>query len=312
MSPIQAVTVENLSHHYGSHQALKNVSFSVETGHIFGLLGPNGGGKTTLFRLLCTLLPVQSGRLSILGLDVLKNPNEVRKRIGITFQSPSLDDRLTVRENLKYQCYLYGIQGSRMNSRIDSLLEKLGLTDRKNDVVKSLSGGLKRRVELAKGMLHEPEVLLLDEPNTGLDPGARKDVWTYIKQLTESGQMTVIVTTHLMEEAENCDQLGILDRGNLVAQGTPAQLRESIGGDCITIHTESPEALSDKIQNAFQVTPQQIAGTIRIEQSSGHELVKEIVDQFSDDIQSIVLGKPTLEDVFISKTGHQFWEEEAS
>jgi ABC-2 type transport system ATP-binding protein len=304
-----AVNVENLSHRYGSHEALKDACFSVETGKIFGLLGPNGGGKTTLFRLLCTLLPIQTGKVSILGLDVLQKPDEVRKHVGITFQSPSLDDRLTIRENLKYQCYLYGIHGKQMHQRIDSLLEKLGLADRKNDYVKSLSGGLKRRVEIAKGMLHNPEVLLLDEPNTGLDPGARKDVWTYIKQLRDVQNMTVIVTTHLMDEAENCDQLGILDHGVLVANGTPDELRESIGGDCITIHSDDPDSLLVKIENAFQLTPQKLGSLLRIEKSSGHELVRDIVDQFSDDIRSIVLGKPTLEDVFISKTGHQFWEE---
>ncbi len=304
-----AVNVENLSHRYGSHEALKDVCFSVETGKIFGLLGPNGGGKTTLFRLLCTLLPIQSGKLSILGLDVFQKPDEVRKLVGITFQSPSLDDRLTIRENLKYQSYLYGIRGKQMHQRIDDLLEKLGLSDRKNDYVKSLSGGLKRRVEIAKGMLHNPEVLLLDEPNTGLDPGARKDVWTYIKQLRDVQNMTVIVTTHLMDEAENCDQLGILDHGVLVANGTPDELRESIGGDCITIHSDDPDALLVKIESAFQLTPQKIGSLLRIEKESGHELVRDIVEQFSDDIRSIVLGKPTLEDVFISKTGHQFWEE---
>ncbi len=199
MSLSAAISVRGLSHRYGSRQALDNLDFDVTSGEIFGLLGPNGGGKTTLFRILATLLPVQEGQVELLGLDVAREPEHVRTQIGVTFQSPSLDRKLTVRENLATQGALYGLSGSHLAGRIDTLLSRLGLADRARDRVESLSGGLARRVEIAKGLLHDPRVLLLDEPSTGLDPGARLDLWQYLRLLREEAGVTVLVTTHLME-----------------------------------------------------------------------------------------------------------------
>ena len=305
-----AIDVWGLVHHYGKHRALAGVDFQVPPGEIFGLLGPNGGGKTTLFRLLSTLLPVQEGDVSVLGLDVRKQQAEVRRRIGVTFQSPSLDAKLTVLENLRHQGHLYGLSGSELRTRIERLLERLGLTDRQRDRVESLSGGLKRRVEIAKGLLHDPALLLLDEPSTGLDPGARHDLWRYPKQLQSEANVTVLVTTHLMEEAERCDRLGILDVGQLVAMGTPDELRAEVGGDCLTIHCENPEELAGQIATEFDVMPKQLGGTLRIERDRGHRLVGELIEKFPDAITSISIGKPTLEDVFIARTGHRFWDEE--
>lgn len=306
-----AVIVSDLRHQYGDREALRGIDFQVAQREIFGLLGPNGGGKTTLFRLLATLLPVQSGHIELLGTNVATGPQVVRQLIGVTFQSPSLDGKLTVLENLRHQAHLYGLSTKRAAGRIDSLLGQLGLSDRRNDVAGTLSGGLKRRVEVAKSLIHSPRILLLDEPSTGLDPGARHDLWEYLTRLRAIEGTTILVTTHLMEEAERCDRLGILDQGRLVAMGTPDELRLSVGGDCLTIETSAPATLSDKIADRFQLTPRRIGDSLRIERQAGHELLRDIVAAFPQDISAISLAKPTLEDVFIARTGHRFWEADA-
>ncbi len=310
MADSPAIIVQGLAHRYGDHRALQGIEFTVESGEIFGLLGPNGGGKTTLFRILSTLLPVQEGSASILKFDVSTQPDQVRYLIGVTFQSPSLDPKLTVRENLTHQAHLYGLLGKDMRNRIDRQLQRLGLTERHADRVESLSGGLKRRVEIAKGLLHDPRVLLLDEPSTGLDPGARHDLWRYLQQLRDEAGVTVLVTTHLMEEAERCDRLGILDAGRLVALGSPDELRATVGGDCITIHCEHPVEFSAQIAERFCVQPKQIGQQLRIERERGHELLRDVVEAFPDAVSTVSFGKPTLEDVFIDRTGHRFWDDE--
>lgn len=304
-----AIRVDDVSHAYANRSALSGITFRIARGEMFGLLGPNGGGKTTLFRLLSTLLPVQSGRIGVLGCDVLKEMAAIRRRIGVTFQSPSLDRRLTVRENLLHQGHLYGLHGSELKARIEDRLARLGLSDRMNARVDSLSGGLQRRAEIAKGLLHDPELLLLDEPSTGLDPGARHDLWRYLRQLRDENGVTVVVTTHLMEEAEKCDRLGLLDRGRLVALGTPAELRAEIGGDCLTILADDPERLSPLIRERFRIEPKLLGRSLRIEHARGHELLRELVEAFRNEITSVSLGKPSLEDVFIAKTGHRFWDD---
>lgn len=311
--PALAIQAQGLSHRYGDHLALDDVSFTVPSEFLFGLLGPNGGGKTTLFRILSTLLPVQSGSVQLLGLDVRSQPGEVRRQIGVTFQSPSLDTRLTVRENLRHHGHLYGFSGKLLRDRIEDLLEHLNLAGRANDLAGTLSGGLKRRVEIAKGLMHHPRLLLLDEPSTGLDPGARIDLWEYLHQLKSRGGMTILVTTHLMEEADRCDCLGILDRGRLVALDTPENLRASVGGDCLTIQCgQSADGLSEKIHSKFSITVQRVGETLRIEREQGHELLRDLVEAFPGEITGISLGKPTLEDVFIKQTGHQFHQDSSS
>ncbi|HUG18178.1 MAG TPA: ATP-binding cassette domain-containing protein [Planctomycetaceae bacterium] len=305
-----AISVENLSHRYGDRVALNDVSLSVAAGEIFGLLGPNGSGKTTLFRVLCTLLPIQQGRASLAGFDLSSSAAQVRLAIGITFQSPSLDDRLTVYENLKHQSRLYGLPTASIRSRIAELLERVGMSDRSNEIVSNLSGGMKRRVEIAKGLLHSPALLLLDEPSTGLDPGARHDLWKYLRNLREQQNVTILVTTHLMDEAELCDRLAILNRGQVVALDTPDALRSALGGDCITIAGTDPKSLSEKIEQRFALEVRQVGDSLRIERTRGHELIRDLMEAFPEEIESISLGKPTLEDVFIHQTGHRFWEEE--
>ncbi len=227
----------------GSHKALSGLDFRVAEGEIFGFLGPNGGGKTTLFRILATLARPEAGSIQVFGTDLASQAREVRRRLGVVFQNPSLDLHLTVRENLLHQGHLYGLRGGELARRIDAGLERFGLAERTSQRALELSGGLRRRVELAKALLHEPRLLLLDEPSTGLDPGARRDLWGTLEALRAQG-VTVLLTTHFMEEGDRCDRLALLDRGALVAEGSPAALKEEIGGDVITLAGPDPEALS--------------------------------------------------------------------
>jgi ABC-2 type transport system ATP-binding protein len=297
------LVVDELTHRYGERTALDRVSFEVRQGEIFGLLGPNGGGKTTLFRILCTLMKPTEGR-------VLMNGGAIdRRRIGVVFQSPSLDKKLTVRENLIHQGHLYGLHGQSLTSRIVELLRRFGLADRTNDFVEKLSGGLRRRVELAKGLLHKPGLLLLDEPSTGLDPLARRELGNYLEELRANDGVTSLLTTHIMDEADRCDRLALLDRGKLVALDTPQALKEGVGGDVISVGSANPVQLRDQIEKRFGVKAGVVERTVRIERQRGHEFVPELVEAFPGEIDSVSVGKPTLEDVFIHLTGHRFEEE---
>ena len=233
-----AVQIRDISHHYGSRQALAKLSFDVGRGEIFAMLGPNGGGKTTLFRVLSTLIPLQAGDVQMLGWNLAAQPREIQKRIGVVFQAPSLDRKLTVAENVRHQAALYGLAGHELANRQREMLEQLGLSDRARERTETLSGGLRRRVELAKGMIHRPQLLLLDEPSTGLDPGGRADLWAYLTRLRDQFGITVLLTTHLLEEAERADRIAILHRGKLVAMDTPDALRATVGGDSITIECD--------------------------------------------------------------------------
>jgi len=310
MNASPAIEVAGLSHAYGTHPALREVDLSVRRGEIFGLLGPNGGGKTTLFRILSTLLPPQCGRVNLLGFDARQERDEVRCRIGIVFQSPSLDKKLTVVENIWHQASLYGVRGETYRSRLAELLKQLGLADRAGQRVEQLSGGLRRRVELAKGMIHRPELLLLDEPSTGLDPGARLDLWNYLRQLRGEFGVTVVLTTHLLEEADKADRLGILASGSLVALDTPDNLRSAVGGETISIETESARELATELQQRWSLAARVVDNTVRLELPDARQWVARIMEAFSEQVASITLGKPTLEDVFIARTGHRFWQDD--
>jgi ABC-2 type transport system ATP-binding protein len=304
-----AIEVENLRFQYDQRAALDGVTFSVAPGEIFGLLGPNGGGKTTLFRILSTLLGPYAGRARVFGVEVAQAPHTVRRRIGVVFQSQSLDRKLTAAENLLHQGRLYGLRGRLLRQRTGEALERLGLAGRAGDLVETLSGGLQRRVELAKGLLHGPDLLLMDEPASGLDPGGRRDLWRYLSSLREAGGVTILLTTHLLEEAERCDRLGILDRGRLVAEGAPEELKKTIGGDVIVLGARDPEDLGRRIQERFSIAATLVNGTVRLERERGHEFVAQLVEAFPGQIDSVTVSKPTLEDVFIRRTGHRFWEE---
>ena len=302
-----AVEIANLSFSYGDRKALSEVGFSIARGEIFGLLGPNGGGKTTLFKLISTLVPLQAaGDARILGFDLRSDTIALRRRLGVVFQHPSVDGKLTVAENLAHQGRLYGISGKRLRDRSTAMLEQLALTARAGDLVETLSGGLKRRVELAKSLLHEPELLILDEPSTGLDPAARREFLNYLNDLRERQGVTIVLTTHYMEEAERCDRIGVLHQGRLVAIAPPSELKARVGGDVVTIHAREPEELQKRIASRMQVTAVLIDGTLRIERSRGHEFVRDVIETFGDEIESVTFGKPTLEDVFVNLTGHRF------
>jgi len=311
------ISVQNILHRYDGRTALDDVSFEVHPAELFGLLGPNGSGKTTLFRILSTLMIPTAGRSLIMGFDAAQDPAAVRRQIGVVFQAQSVDEKLTAYENLWHQGHLYGLHGFALKTRIDEILGRVGLADRMKELVETFSGGMARRVELAKGLLHHPSVLLLDEPTTGLDPGARRDLWQYLQTLRDQERVSVIVTTHLMEEAERCDRLAILNEGKLVALGTPTELKHEIGGDVILLDaTHDAESLAQRISTRFQVDAtvmahQSRSNQVRIEMENGHRFITNVVEAFPGEIQAVSVSKPTLEDVFIHRTGHRFWTETA-
>lgn len=297
------IRVENLIHLYGDRKALNGVSFEVRKGEIFGLLGPNGGGKSTLFRILSTMMTPTSGRAEVAGTDVARDPGAVRRKAGVVFQTQSLDKALTVEENLRAQGHLHGLSGAELGRRMTAAMERLGLADRRKDLVESLSGGLKRRVEIAKALLHKPEVLLMDEASTGLDPAARRDLSDHVEMLRKTEGVTILLTTHILEEAERCDRLALLHQGNIVAQGTPRELRANIGGDVVELEAADTETLAAGIRERFGVKPVVNDGHVRVEIENGHRFITEVVEAFPGAIDSVGLHKPTLEDVFVRETG---------
>jgi ABC-2 type transport system ATP-binding protein len=297
------VSVENLAHDYRSRSALNGISFQVEEREIYGLLGPNGSGKSTLFRILSTMMAPAAGSAQVAGLDVEKQPAEVRRHIGVVFQSQSLDKKLTVEENLRSQGHLYGISGAGLRRRVEDAMSRLGLAERRRDLVERLSGGLRRRAEIAKALLHEPRVLLMDEPSTGLDPGARRELWQYIDDLRARRGVTVLLTTHILDEADRCDRLMLLHQGRIVVEGTPAELKSRIGGDVVVLEVSDPPAMREQLAARFGAEPRIVDGTLRVEIANGHRFITEVVEAFPGAILSVALHKPTLEDVFLDETG---------
>jgi ABC-2 type transport system ATP-binding protein len=285
--------------------ALNDLTLAVNRGEIFGFLGPNGSGKTTLFRILSTLIPAPSGAVKLFGVDAAGDLNFIRQRIGVVFQSPSLDKQLTAEENLRHHGHLYGLHGTDLENRIQIQLKKVGLLDRAKERVNGFSGGMRRRVELAKGLLNQPEILLLDEPSTGLDPSARIDLWKSLVEIQTSG-VTILLTTHLMDEADRCSRLAILQSGKLIACDTPGAMKDRIGGDVISIASRDPDQLEKVLKDKLDLSPARIDGVLRIERSRGHEFVPRIIEAAPHMVDSISVGKPTLEDVFIRLTGQRF------
>jgi ABC-2 type transport system ATP-binding protein len=298
-----AVSIRELRQRFGDREALAGVSLDIRRGEMLALLGPNGSGKTTLFRVLSTAIVPTAGTVTVLGVDVTRHPGAVRRALGVVFQSPGLDRKLTVVENLRHHGRLYGLRGRELEARIAAALRAMGVADRAHERVERLSGGLARRVELAKSQLHRPALLLLDEPTTGLDPAARRDFWGLLEAARAEHGTTLVVTTHLMDEGERGDRVAILDAGALVALGTPAELEDEIGGDVVTITADEPERLAACILEALGERAVIVDGTVRIERARGQELVPVLVDRFPGRIRSIALGKPTLDDVFVRRTG---------
>ncbi len=310
------IEVENLTKKFEDHVAVDNISFTIERGEIFGLLGPNGAGKTTTISMLATLLKPTSGTARINGFDITTHKDEVRKSIGIVFQDPSLDEELTAYENMDFHGRLYRMPGNVRERMISELLSLVELAERKNSLVKTFSGGMRRRLEIARALLHEPEVFFLDEPTLGLDPQTRNHIWEYIERLNKEKEITIILTTHYMEEADRlCDRVAIIDRGRIIALDTPERLKDEIGGDVVTLESRDIEGLYAQLSKTAwieHIEPHDGFITLTLHNAERH--IAEIVRLSSTngiDIDSISIHKPTLEDVFLRLTGRRIREEEA-
>lgn len=299
------VLAEGVSYRYGEQSALGGLDLEVSDNRITALLGPNGSGKSTLFRLMATLMPMQSGRLEICGYCVTRSTAMVRQQIGIVFQSASLDGKLTVAENLGCQAALYGLRGSVARHRIDQVVELFRLGDYRDRRCQQLSGGWQRRVEVAKGFLHRPRMLLLDEPSTGLDPVARLELWSALRSLNQEFGTGVLLTTHLMEEADKADAVAIIDGGRLAAYGSPARLREELGASVLVIESEQADQLQAELRDQFQLESQRVEQQLRISHAQSAELVPQIIQRFGSQLRSLTVGQPSLEDVFIARTGYR-------
>ncbi len=301
--PPPLVRIESLSYRYPGRVALDSVSFAVRPGELFGLLGPNGSGKSTLLRILAGLRPPSSGSAAIAGMDVTRQAAAVRHQLGVAFQSPSLDGKLSVRENLRFQGYLFGMAGARLSARVAEMLALFGLAERGGERAETLSGGMKRRVELAKALLHAPPLLLLDEPSAGLDPAARQEFWQVLEAMRVRDGLTVVVATHLMDEAERCARVALLDQGRLVVVDSPEALRTGLGGETVTLETGDPERLAARIRKKFRLEVRIHRGRLRLDDVPGMATARKLLDAFGQDVRAVTVGRPTLEDVFLARTG---------
>ncbi|HBY62468.1 MAG TPA: ABC transporter ATP-binding protein [Solibacterales bacterium] len=297
------VAADRLTHRYGERVALDTVTFAVPEGELFGVLGPNGGGKSTLFKILSTLMAPASGDARIGGFSLARQSREIRRLLGVVFQSQSLDRKLTVEENLRAQGHLFALSGRTLSGRIADALVALGLDDRRRDPVGTLSGGLQRRVEIAKALLHRPAVLLLDEPSTGLDPGARRDLWQYLGQLRAAFRLTILLTTHTLDEAERCDRLLLLHQGRIAAAGAPAELKARVGGEVVLLRAAHADQLAVEISERFSVQPRLSGGVLRVEVPDGQGFLAGVLAAFPGRIDGLEMHRPTLEDVFLDLTG---------
>lgn len=313
----KAIVVRNLSRRFGKLTAVDAVSFEVEQGEIFGFLGPNGAGKTTTINMLCTLLTPTGGDAWINGFNINTQPYEVRRSIGVVFQDPSLDDRLTAMENLRFHAYLYGVPGREFRHRAKQLLEMVELSDFANARVRSFSGGMRRRLEIARGLLHTPAVLFLDEPTLGLDPQTRRHVWEYVLALRDREGVTVFLTTHYMEEAEVADRIAIIDHGRIVALDTPTALKGRVGGDVIIFRTSNNLLTAERLREAHGLEAIVVDDTVAVEVRDGDRAIPELLASLQNgrdpsiEVTSVNLRRPTLEDVFIKLTGRAMRDEEA-
>jgi ABC-2 type transport system ATP-binding protein len=299
-----AVEAQGLGRRFGSRVALAGVSFRVAPGECLALLGPNGSGKSTLLRVLATLIRPSEGTAAVGGHDVAAHPDAVRRQLGCAFQTPSLDGKLTVRENLRFQGWLYGLYGAALAARMDELLGGFGLRERAGERAETLSGGLKRRVELAKTLLHRPGVLLLDEPSTGLDPAARIEFWDLLETWQRTHTLTVIVATHLLDEAERCGRVALLDQGRLLALESPQALTARLGGPAVTVECDAPERLAQRIRERLGLAATAAEGRVRLPAGAGLEAAARVLDAFPGEARAVRLGRPSLEDAFIALTGH--------
>jgi ABC-2 type transport system ATP-binding protein len=305
-----AISVQGLTKKFNGLVAVDNVSFSIEKGVIFGFLGPNGAGKTTTINVLCTLLGPDLGRAEVNGYDCRRQPDEVRRSIGIVFQDTTLDKDLTAYENLKYHAYLYRVPKDEIGIRVDDALRFIGLFDRKRDLVRTFSGGMKRRLEVARALVHQPEILFLDEPTLGLDPQSRSSLWSFIKELPHRMGVTVFMTTHYMEEAEVCDDICIIDNGRIIARGTPAELKSRLGGDMLYLKTSDTSRALKDIKDIMGIEAEEKGDEIFFSTLRGDVCIPEIIRILGENVKSVRLQRPTLNDVFLRMTGREIRDTE--
>ncbi|MFQ5945201.1 MAG: ATP-binding cassette domain-containing protein [Anaerolineae bacterium] len=310
MGPV--IEVQDLVRRFGDLSAVDEVSFSVEEGEIFGFLGPNGAGKTTTINVLCTLLKPSAGTATVNGFDVSRQQADVRRSIGLVFQDPSLDERLTAEENITFHAILYGVPRDQRRERQEKVLRMVELWERRRDPVETFSGGMKRRLEIARGLMHHPKVLFLDEPTLGLDPQTRQHLWRYILDLREREGITIFLTTHYMDEAENAGRIAIIDYGKIVALDTPERLKDMVGGDVISVRTADDKAATAAIQERFGLEVRDSANGLRLEVENGERFIPRLVTEVPAEIEAISLRRPTLDDVFLKVTGHQIREEDVT
>jgi ABC-2 type transport system ATP-binding protein len=308
------IETRNLTKAYGSFKAVDNLNITVDSGEIFGLLGPNGAGKTTTISMLCTILKPTSGTAMINGFDIIKEPHNVRKSIGIVFQDPSIDDRLTGRENLYIHANMYGVPVFEQKERIDRILKLIELEDRADDLMRTYSGGMRRRLELGRGLIHYPKVLFLDEPTVGLDPQTRDHIWKYIRELKKAHDITVVLTTHYMDEADRLsDRIGIMDHGKIVILDTPPKLKDTLEGDVVVIRTNKIDELSQIVTKSLGFKNEKVVdGALEITVRNGQTVmprVMELATQNNIYVESLMLREPNLEDVFLHYTGRNIRED---
>ena len=304
-----AIEVNGLVKGFGPLRAVDGISFSVKEGEIFAFLGPNGAGKSTTINILCTLLRPTAGKVAVNGFDCLTHPEAVRSSIGLIFQDTTLDNELTAWENLKFHCYLYNMERKQMKERIEEMLHLVGLTDRSKELVKRFSGGMKRRLEIARGLLHHPRILFLDEPTLGLDPQTRDTIWDFIRDLRSREQITMFMTTHYMEEAEVCDQIAIIDQGKIIARGTPEKLKRMVKGDLIVLRGGDPDSLRRRIRAHFGLEAQGENEELILEVESGEEFIPRLLERLGAEINYVNVVKPSLNDVFLRLVGREIREE---
>jgi ABC-2 type transport system ATP-binding protein len=312
---VPAVDVEGLAKDYGDVKAVRGINFEVAYGETFGFLGPNGAGKTTTIGMLCTLVSPTAGHAKVAGYDVVARREDVRRSIGLVFQDPTLDNYLTAEQNLRFHAELYGVPRSVVRSRLGEVLELVGLADKSKAEVRTFSGGMKRRLEIARGLLHAPVVLFLDEPTIGLDPQTRRSIWDYIRMLKDREGTTIFMTTHYMDEAEYCERIGIIDKGQIVAMGTPEQLKASVAKDRVQIQTDAPQEAMAALRGRFGVGAAVHEGCVTFSVANGGQFVPRLFSVFSElgiPVRSVGVSRPSLDDVFLSYTGTTIRDAEAA
>ncbi len=304
--------VEGLRKNFGEIEAVRGVSFEVAPGETFGFLGPNGAGKSTTISILCTLTRPSGGTARVAGFDVLKDRAEVRRRIGLVFQDTTLDDYLTAEENLRFHAELYGVPKAVVSDRLRQVMEMVELWERRANLVRTFSGGMKRRLEIARGLLHSPRVLFLDEPTVGLDPQTRSHIWSYINDLRRREDITIFLTTHYMDEAENCERIAIIDHGEIVVMDTPEQLKAGVGKDRVSFTTDDDAAAIDALAQRFDIEAGMSEGAVTFHVAGGEQFVPRLFAELGMPIRSVAVARPTLDDVFMAHTGRTIRDAEAS